>query len=346
MSAACVDGIKVEDECGRLCSCEDGYLVDCCRLRKDYASLTDDEKQRYIDAMVTVSSSPQYQSEYYDLLYLYQRTHGTVAQGSDYETSQFFVWNRHYLLQYENLLRKVDCRITVPYYDWSVFPQQPYRAAVWEDELGFGRSSRSTDYCMTSGPFSYDKYQLSPRAGGGCLEREYNDEIFPSRGLIDRDVLTLPAKYFDEFHRTLHLFVHTNIRCFIGGTMCSSDAADDPVFILHLAMMDYVFDRWQRFSSENLRVRYYDDQTALVLVPQYKVTDYHDNDNLPGGEAVCYAEPNVKNHLVPGSYSLAAPASDSTTSTEMRCLNRSRFASLGLDDETMARLENKCNSIK
>ena len=339
-SLGCVEGFKVEDECGRLCLCEGGRLVKCCRQRKDYASLTDEEKQRYLDAVMTVSSSPRYQSQYYDLLDQYQRTHGTVAQGSNHKTSQFFVWNRYYLLQYENLLREVDCRITIPYYDWSVLPQHPYRSVVWTDDLGFGRSSRSSDYCVDSGRFSYDKYQLIPSAGGGCLKREYKDEIFPSRTLIDRDILTLPANYFDEFHRTLHLFVHSNIRCFIGGTMCTSDAANDPVFVPHLAMVDYILDRWQRLNVENLRVRYYDDQTALVLTPEHKVTDYHDNDNLPGGEAVCYTEPSTKSHFIPGGYSLAALSTPAKI--EMNCLSSSALTSLQLDDEAV-NLMNECN---
>ena len=271
--------------------------MNCCRLRLDFSSLSAEERTRYINAVLTVSSDSKYKSQYDSLIATYKESFSTVAQNSDYKTSQFFVWNRFFMIEYENLLQEVDCRITIPYYDWTVFTSSPYSSPVWNDDTGFGKSSRPSDYCVDSGPFQVDEFFLTPSAGGGCLKREYKDMTFPSRALVERDILTLHPSEFSEFHRILQVFVHNNVRCFIGGTLCTMDAANDPIFLLHLAMIDYIFNRWQSFSSDHLSARYADDDTALVLAGgQITVAQLHDNSNLPGGLAVCYAEPFVKNH--------------------------------------------------
>lgn len=43
---------------------------------------------------------------------------------------QFLPWHRWYLLQMENLFRRIDCRVTVPYWDWSLFSGTPWRSTV------------------------------------------------------------------------------------------------------------------------------------------------------------------------------------------------------------------------
>ena len=287
----------MRDKCGRVCTCKDGVLVDCCRLRRDFSALIADERTRYINAVLTVSSDQKYKSRYNELIATYKSSFDTVAQSFDYKTSQFFVWNRFFMIEYENLLQEVDCRITIPYYDWSVFTMSPYSSPVWNDETGFGKSSRPSDYCVDSGPFQVDQFFLTPSGGGGCLKREYNVMTFPSRTLVERDILTFHPTQFNEFHHALQVFIHTNVRCFIGGTLCSQDSANDPIFLLHVAMIDYIFDRWQSFSADHLATRYADDDTALVLAGgQLTAAQFHDNSNLPNGLAVCYAEPFVKNH--------------------------------------------------
>lgn len=231
------------------------------------------------------------------------------------------MWNRYFLLEYENLLQEINCRITIPFYDWTVLPLNPYNSVVWNDDYGFGRTSSDSDYCMLSGPFDKDDYSLIPSAGGSCLKREYKKQKFPTRSLIERDVLTQPASNFNQFYRYMQLYIHTTVRCFVGGTMCTEDAANDPVFILHLAMLDYTYDRWQRFSEDRLRVRYSSDDSQLVLAPNYAVRDFHDNSNLPGNTAVCYNEPNYKSHLPHALSGFSAQASFDPGRNIMGCLS-------------------------
>ena len=350
VTAECTGTGRVLDSCGRACQCVDGNLVNCCRLRKDYASLTNEEKERYVDAVLKLSTDPLYQSRYYSLLESYKASFDTDVYNSDYQKSQFFVWNRYFMLEYEDLLREIDCRITLPFYDWTVLPLAPYLSVVWDDELGFGKSSRESDNCVISGPFKAGDYSLIPSAGSGCLKREYTNEKFPSRSVIERDLLTQPASEFNKFHRHLQLYIHTSIRCFIGGTMCTKDAANDPVFILHLGTLDYIYNRWQMFSEDRLKMRYANDDSQLLLVPGHTVREYHDNKNLPNDVAVCYDEPSVKSH-VPVGYSFAAQSLSEVAKKEnhtMGCLSRDRLNAINFDfsEGDKDYIESKCKDRK
>jgi CUB/sushi domain-containing protein len=328
----CVGNAKVVDQCGQQCTCENGRLINCCRLRQDFTSLTSAEKKRYINAVVTVIEEPQYRGTYTKLLNEYKKSFGTLAQDTSPDTSQFFVWNRYFLIEFENLLREVDCSITIPYYDWTNLHANPYIHPIWADEEGFGKSYRQSDNCVSSGPFRYDEYSLISSAGGGCLKREYSNKKFPSRAFIERDVLTRPASEFSIFQRSLQLFVHTNVRCFIGGTMCTKDAANDPIFILHLAQIDFIYNRWQSFDEERLKVRYANDNTDLALAEGLLVSQFHDNSNLPNGVAVCYKKPSYKSH-VPASLQFLAQSFSGSTNNDriyVTCVSEDKFSQSGL----------------
>ena len=120
---------------------------------------------------------------------------------------------------------------------------------------------------------------------------------FPSREIINRDVLTFPASEFSNFHQMLQLLVGLNVQCFIGGTMCSTDAANDPVFLLHLAQLDSLLTRWQLFGDGRDQVRYAFDNQPLLLTPGFTVAQFSSNINLPYDLCILYDPPVLlKNH--------------------------------------------------
>lgn len=284
------------DRCGRSCTCRNGRLVKCVRLRKDWASLTTAERSRYINAVLAISSRATLRVRYIALITKYKESYQTAAQSSTPSTSQFFVFNRYYLLEYESLLRVVDCRVTIPYWEWTALPVTPYISPIWDNQNGFGNTSRSTDNCVTKGPFRVGVFSKIASAGGGCIQREYNGNSFPTRAIVERDLLTRPGSEFEQFQRFFQVFIHTNVRCFVGGTMCSVNAPNDPCYMTHLSMVDYIYDRWQRLSADRLEARYANDNTALALSGGLTATQFHNNDNLPNGVVVHYAEPIVKTH--------------------------------------------------
>ena len=56
------------------------------------------------------------------------------------------------LLQYENLIRQLDCKVTVPYWDWSLVSAQPFNNSFWSEKLyGFGANGVGDPPCVNTG---------------------------------------------------------------------------------------------------------------------------------------------------------------------------------------------------
>ena len=123
--------------------------------------------------------------------------------------------------------------------------------------------------------------------------REYMDTILPpTRALIEGDFLSLPATIFDNFHNAIFRFVNLMVRCIVGGDMCTVDAAYDPLYLLQLARVDLIVDRWQRLDEARANVRYASDDTPLDLTfdESLLVLNFSSNQNLPYGVCIQYSE--------------------------------------------------------
>ena len=73
-------------------------------------------------------------------------------------TANYFLpWHRWYILEFENMLREIDCRITVPYWDWAFWSNSAWNENVhiWNGhEYGLGgNGDPKKGYCVQNGPF-------------------------------------------------------------------------------------------------------------------------------------------------------------------------------------------------
>ena len=320
-----------------------GKLINCCRARKDYAALTTEERLTYTNAVLTVAQDPFYKPRYDELIALYQESfENDFSQSSNPSTSQYFVFVRYFLLEYEDLLKDVNCSVTIPFYDWTPFPVAPYTAAVWSNIDGFGDTARLEDQCVITGPFQVSDFSITPSAGGGCLKRLYRNERFPSRDIVDRDVLPLPASEFVDFHRYLQLLLGSNVQCFIGGTICSVNAANDPIQLLHLAKLDSILTRWQFLGQGRGTVRYSADNSPLLLSPGFTVSQFSGNLNLPYGVCILYDPPFLlKNHAPPPTtlLTLGQPAVIAT----MDCMKEDMMSFMPMSDDDIDFMEDHCS---
>ena len=287
---------EVLDGSGHLCSCQTGS---CCRYRQEWSQLSPDQQLHYISAVQTVNSDPDLRAIYTRILELYQEAFDSVVLERNWEVSHFFPWIRYYLQLYEDFLRAIDSSITIPYWDWTAYPNRPYDSPVFDAELGFGNSADNATSCVNSGPFREGEFSVpsSLGGGGGCIKRTYEENFsFYTRETMD-NLLVLPPDSFGKFYQTLHLLIHLETRCFVGGTMCTDYASSDPLYLLLLARLDLVFDQWQ--SLQEL-VRYSNDFTSLEPVlkgRRFTASSYSSNTNLPYNTAVCYGPlPNIAHH--------------------------------------------------
>ena len=342
------EGNMVTDQFGRLCNCTNSQLVSCCRYRQDWTSLSMEEKQRYINAVKMIANNSQFQQLYNQLVQTYRSSFDTIAQSTVSATSQFFPWQRYFLLEYEDLLRLIDTRITIPYWDWSLLPNDPYSSPVFDPQNGFGDSSDNVTTCVNSGPFRVGEFEVTASAGGGCLRRLYSNLMFPSRQIVN-NILSLQASRFNEFHNSLQLFIQLNIRCFVGGQMCSMDAANDPLYPLHLTRVDIVLDEWQNSSPDRAAARYANENTQLVLSfdNSLVISSFSNNRDLPYGTCIQYAELQAQVQLSQssiGSSTRSIQQSDRPSSQRrMDCISEAQMKQLQMSEWEKNFMRRRCD---
>ena len=96
------------------------------RPRKDQASLTDQEKERFVDALDSLNLADQTGVSAYGRLvaiHADMRHHmhnmGDGSAMSALGQQRFLPWHRVYLYELELLLQSVHPEITIPYWDWT-----------------------------------------------------------------------------------------------------------------------------------------------------------------------------------------------------------------------------------
>jgi len=161
-----------------------------------------------------------------------------------HQKKHFLTWHRWFLLELENLLRKVDCHVTLPYWDWSAVSGDPWSNEpddLWYNgNTGFGGDGEPTmNYCVSDGPFcDSEGWKPVPSSYSGCERRRFRG-IPPDTVAILELLETDPAN-FTDFELALRVYFHDSIHCLVGGTMCSLDSAASPVFFLHHCFVDKV----------------------------------------------------------------------------------------------------------
>ena len=199
------------------------------------------ERLRYIRAYKTAETT--YENQFRALLNL----HRTSFFNGIHDRHLLLPWHRAYVLELENLLRRVDCRVTQPFWDWSRYADDPWNAPVWQDDpswLGSNGDGRN-GWAVGDGPFN-----CAP--SGDCItvrRRFRSSRTLPNSEAVER-VLALRADDIDEWQWQMEGTLHNQFHCAVGGTMCTTDSADAPEFYLHHGYIDKLWNAWQRRSAD------------------------------------------------------------------------------------------------
>ena len=280
---------KFVDQCGRSCTGPAGGPYECTRVRKEVSDLTTNELQRLITALRQAPSDPE-------LMELLEKLSEAFTQrGGD---GVYLPWHRAYILEVENLLRRQDCRITIPYWDWTKLPEnfgRPHLSS-WihfgDESTDFSGDGNGQDFCVESGPFGTSSGYSLP--GGRCLKRNFRGFSGASSEQIQShlfDQYPQPSQYDSFRHRLEHgPGFASSIHCSIGGTMCSSEASHDPLFFVLLAQVDRLWAQWQSQSPAHLKAY----QSVAVEVDEvmpfaeWTPGEMLDLNDQPGGVRVRY----------------------------------------------------------
>lgn len=283
------------DPTGRQCRCINGTLINCCRYRQDWLNLSNEQRILYLQTVNKASSDPLYRPLYRTLIQQYYNSSQTLAQSLDPSNTQFLPWHRYYLQAYEDMLRIINPKVYIPYWDWTLLPRTPYKNPIFSPTNGFGNYSNSTTKCVSNGPFAKGHFLLTSISGRGCLRRHYSKTTpFLSRMQLN-DVVLRQTSFIDFFgYLTLP---YLTVRCSIGGTICdinTSSPIEDPIHVLILSFIDSIWYRWQSMATSN-REYYSNDNSPLVVTREEEglvtVSHYSDASMLPYNTAICYGPP-------------------------------------------------------
>lgn len=283
------DGDRVVDECDRQCTCSFGQLINCCRVRKEFRlSLTLAERLRYVNTIRLVSTTQPYRTTYETLM----RKHRINFNNGLHGTALFYPWHREFIWDLENILRQVDCRITVPYWRWSLEATRPFSSTIWAANGGFGGTG-GRNGCVSNGPFAspWTTQEVPPR----CLTRAFNTRAtFATEADITRviDSNCPSASQFTCFANGIESY-HNYVHGSIGGHMVGTLSTNDPMFFMHHSYIDRLWARWQSKSTAHVNA-YGGSVNQVHPGGTSRVSEWLDL-NRQGGKPenrVCYDDPS------------------------------------------------------
>ena len=269
-----------------------GNLGGCPRYREVWTALSNEQRQRYITAVKEAASNLTYSPLYNSLVASY-KSYAISAQSSPPIARQLLPVNRYFMLQYEDILRALEPGVTIPVWDWTITPSTPYTNLVFDPVMGFGNAIETPGNvsCVSNGPFQRGLFSVTPSAAiQPCLVRLLSTDTRnnPTMAFVNA-ILAIPANNAASLLTALS-GINVNIPCTVGGDMCSPDAANDPLYLLHQAMLDSILTQWQSNSAANAAALFSGDSTPLALgFDSLTVSDLSNNTNLPYGVSVTYS---------------------------------------------------------
>lgn len=261
----------------------------CCRVRKQFTEMSVSERARYVAVVKEASTNPAYKENYERLLTI----HKTFFNSDIHQATYFLPWHRWFILQYENLLREIDCRITIPYWESAEEANDALSSDVWNTgSHGFGGNGSGVAYCVLDGPFRAREWSVIPSAGGGCLTRNFNGRYPDCLTVRDAFLEFSNASQFQDFEYFLHREFHDAVHCVIGGLMCTDNSASSPEFFLHHGFVDKLWSDWQKQSNEHMFSQHFTSQTTQMPTTRYLSKEFLDLLNQPGCACVEYRDPS------------------------------------------------------
>jgi len=235
------------------------------RVRKEWRSLSREEKHDYIDALKCLHETPSAlglnQSRYHDFAWIHYH-----VGGNSHKAAPFLAWHRLFLHNVHQVLRD-ECHYTgeMTYWDWSLDWEDFTKAPIWDAETGFGGDGdphQGEDilggHCVVDGPFANTSVPLlKDEAHPHCLSRGFADveERRKYARFYNPDALhkLLQKDNYNDLNLGMEFSAHNSIPTSIKGDFLLLTAPFDPVFFLHHAQLDRLWWKWQHMTPGRLR---------------------------------------------------------------------------------------------
>ncbi|XP_052233712.1 putative tyrosinase-like protein tyr-3 [Dreissena polymorpha] len=229
------------------------------RVRKEYRRLTDYERVRLHNALNSLYKKGVIRK--YGQLY-------ADASGSTHGGPAFLSWHRVFLARFEDELRKEEGTIALPYWDCSLdfAMDNPVNSVLWADDH-FGNANGD----VVVGPFANwmtTRGKLTRNYGNRGVLIDYRKMKNIINSCNTKDI-TFPLEIDARSELDGILEYHSNgVNNWVGGDMTdASFAAYDPVFYMHLAFIDFI---WERFRENQANTCQINPENAYASPPGYR----------------------------------------------------------------------------
>ncbi|KAI9598695.1 hypothetical protein BDF19DRAFT_335435, partial [Syncephalis fuscata] len=216
--------------------------------RREFRMLSQQERTNFINAIRQLQSGPA--PTRYDQ---YVSTHWNARENT-HGYAQFFPWHRYFLREFEKELQRINSSIMIPYWDWTFDSQSPELSPIFSDSFMGGNGWGG---CVRSGPFANWFPSFPTRK---CLSRVFDRDGRLSAFASPEQIMAI-MRTADTYH-DMRIWTETPphgiIHSSIGGDMETMYSPNDPIFWLHHAFIDKLWDNWQRLGN-NRNFWLYDD---------------------------------------------------------------------------------------
>lgn len=233
-------------------------------VRKNAATLTDDEWQRLNDAIVVlkhtfppgsdVSIYDQFVAIHLGVTELISGPQAGIDGG--HGGPAFLPWHREYIRRYENALQAVDPRVSLPYWNWGLGPEAETTALFQDNTMGPAGSGGASGFEVMSGYFAQApnnafnplgwtiRPELRPLGPGLQRNRTLNTSALPSATPVGN---ALAETQYHNFRPALERSpLHNFLHGWVGRDMARMTSPNDPIFFLHHCQVDRIWAIWQR----------------------------------------------------------------------------------------------------
>ncbi|KAJ9058822.1 hypothetical protein DSO57_1008351 [Entomophthora muscae] len=213
------------------------------RVRKEIRELSEKELHDFQDAVNKLHKERKEGMKSVSSFEYFTHIHNTNADTIHF-TPVFLPWHRYFIRKFEKELQRFNPNVMLPYWDWSLDASEPHRSPVLSAKYMGGNGGAGR--CVRDGLFA--NWQMSyPQRH--CLKRDFDQgrrlSAFSSSESL---LLDINARSFSDFAVQFEI-KHGRPHDSIGGN--SGDFAqmyspNDPLFYLHHAFVDLIWDKWQK----------------------------------------------------------------------------------------------------
>jgi tyrosinase len=250
-------------QCGPACRCDarPASTPTQVNVRKNASSLSDSEKQDFIDAIYQLKREPPDGGlSIYDTFVL---QHGqSFVEGHAHGGAAFLPWHRQFLLEFERELRQINPKVTIPYWDFTV--DNSPNSSIWAPNFLGGGGLEEDNFVVMDGPFRQGQWVIRPEFDGPDLRRQFG--LFaPSLPTATDVEAALAVMVYDTFsfdrgspiatsfrnfvegfgHPSGEAEMHNRVHLWLGGSSAIDLSPNDPIFWMLHANFDRIWAQWE-----------------------------------------------------------------------------------------------------